>query len=188
MGGNPHNRCYFNLARNGSEIVGASTLSYIDDAATLFIGFVRATAGMGGQGLTMLIDRDGAAFARDAAKDAGKKLLTFSAEVEKPEEFSGKARAVAERRVEKFLGHGWGILGAGTSFAYAQPAEDGVLWPLNLMVKSLDGRKTMKPEGAATLVRSIFASIYNHLKKEVYDAALGKILQSIPDEPLRIVR
>jgi hypothetical protein len=187
IGGNPHNKWYVNLARKEGKLVGASSLLYLDDAATLFIGYVRATAGMRGQGLKMLIERDGAAFARAAAKDAGNRLRTFSGEMEIPEVVKPAARAEAEERIAKFMRHGWGILGRGTSFSYGQPLEDGGFWPLQLMVKPLEEQKKIDPPGVVTMVRSIYASIYDHLPKGIYDTALKKILDSIPKEPLRIV-
>lgn len=188
MGGNPHNRWSFILARKGREIVGATAVNYLDDAATMFIGYVRATAGMGGQGLKMLIDHHGASFARAAAKEAGKELRTFSGEMEIPETLLGKAQRLAKERIEKFMNHEWGILGAGTSFTYGEPQENGDFEPLHLMVRSLEGLKSMDPEGVAALVRSIYRSTYDYLKKEIYDTALGRILRSIPKEPLQIVR
>ena len=183
IGANPHNRYCFTLARKDAEVVGASSVIYLDEAATVLIGFVRATAGLGAGmntlGAKML------EFGQAAAHETGKTLQSICGEVERPEVMNTLEARVRMRLFRKLDA---GVLGAGTSFDYGQPDEKGGYLPLSLVIKPLQGQTQMQPKEVKTLVQSIFASIYDHLPKGVYDAALAKILGSIPSEPLQIVR
>jgi hypothetical protein len=184
VGGNPNNRYCFTIAWKGDDIVGASSVIYMDEAAAVLIGFVRATAGLGGMGMRIL----GAKmleFGQASAQAAGKALQSICGEVERPDTMNtDESRA----RLRLFRSLGAGVLGRGTSFEYHQPEEDGSLLPLSIAVLPLRNQTQMRPHEVATLVRSIYATIYDHLPKGVYVAALTKILMSIPDKPLQIVR
>jgi hypothetical protein len=184
VGGNPRNRYCFTLARKGKEIVGASSVIYLDDAATVLIGFIRATADLGGAGMKTL-GRKMLEFGQAAAKENGKILRSISGEVERPDVMNTfEARA----RLRLFQSLGAGVLGQGTSFEYCQPEKDGSRLPLAIAVYPLLKQTQMQQDEVKTLVRSIYAAIYGHLPKDVYKTALTRINDSIPDEPLRIVR
>ncbi len=184
IGGSPHNRWCFTLARKGDELVGASSVLYLDDAATVLIGYVRATAGLGGSGMKILGARM-LEFGQAAASETGKTLQSICGEVERPDVMN-TIEAKARLRLLRSLGAG--LLGPGTSFKYYQPQENGSLLPLAIAVYPLQKQTQMRADEVKTLVRAIYASIYDHLPKKVYDAALAKILGSIPKEPLQIVR
>ena len=94
--------------------------------------------------------------------------------------------AQAKARQRLFRSMGAGVLGMGTSFDYGQPSENGDFLRLSLVVLPLRNQTQMQPDEVKTLVRSIYAMIYKHIPKSVYDASLGRILGSVPDEPLQI--
>jgi len=184
IGGNPNNRYCFTVARKGDELVGASSVIYLDDAAAVLIGFVRATAGLGGAGMKILGGKM-LEFGQASAQATGKTLQSICGEIERPDVTN---TLEAKARLRLFRRMGAGMLGLGTSFGYHQPQEDGSLLPLSIAVLPLQNQKQMRPCEAATLVRFIYAAIYDHLPKDVYAGALTKILMSIPDKPLQLVR
>jgi hypothetical protein len=184
LGGNQHNRYCFSVARKGRELAGASSVIYLDEPATVLIGYVRATAGMGGAGMKILGGKM-LEFGQAAARETGKTLQFICGEVERPEVTN---TVEAQARLRLFHSMGAGVLGLGTSFEYYEPQENGGLLPLSIAVLPLKNQTQMRPAAVRTLVRSIYAAIYDHIPKGVYEDALGKILGSIPKEPLRIAR
>ncbi|VVC03769.1 Uncharacterised protein [Candidatus Bilamarchaeum dharawalense] len=184
--GHPKNRYRFTLAMKGEEVVGVSSYFYLAEPSTLFVGFIRVADSLQKIGVGYQLFSEMLNFALDSATDAGTVLRSICGEVERPGSFTTNP-ADAKKRLTIFTRAGAGLLDHTTGFDYIQPISETEALPLDLILAPLEPKTHVTLEETATLVRSIFSAIYEHLPPSVFQASLDRVLRSIPASGIPLV-